>query len=120
MNAAPLHTDVLAGDPNIVPKTHSYLRTHGFKVNIESRHLVVSDSGKGYVVQEVNTHEKEFERADVVSDRTTIWTCTCEAYRYQQGVSDAVEDGELEWEPCKHCRFVIGEHYAQSEVPDGL
>ena len=87
MNVAELHTEHIVGH-DVATETTAYMQEHGYVVDVTPRYAVVSGSGNGYIVSEVETHTRPFEDADAVADAIEIWSCTCDDYRYGSGLPD--------------------------------
>jgi hypothetical protein len=106
MNATKLFTDNIV-EHETITDTHTYLEEYGFPVDVEATYLVCSDSGKGYIVQEITTTKVPLMDADVAEDQVTMFACTCHSWRYHDGVVDLEEADELEWSRCKHGELVV-------------
>jgi len=104
MDIKPLYPEHITGI-DVKTENTSYLHTHGYAVNPKETWLVTSGEN-GYIVQRVETTSVPFSRADVVSDATRIYTCTCPSYRFREGLHDLSEREELEWDACKHIEKV--------------
>jgi hypothetical protein len=94
-------------ESSIVTESHTYLKEHNYPVDVEETYLVCSDSGHGYIVQEITTTRLPLEEADLEVDEITLYTCSCSAFRYHDGIQDLEETERLKCEPCKHCSHVI-------------
>lgn len=108
LDVAPLYDDHLV-EFEVVTESESYLAEYGYTVDTIRHWLVVSDKddeANGYVVTKAETTDKPLELADLVADATTIWLCSCPAYRYRDGVADLGGRIDLEWTACKHCEAV--------------
>jgi hypothetical protein len=114
MNVAELHTEHIVGH-DLATETTAYLQEHGYVVDVTPRYVVASDSGKGYLVSEIDTHTRPFEDADAVADAIEIWSCTCDDYRYGSGLPDLSEQSVTEWEPCKHIISAVREVRAAND-----
>jgi hypothetical protein len=114
MNVAPIHTEHIVGH-DVATETTAYLQEHGYVVDVTPRYVVASDSGKGYLVSEIDTHTRPFEDADAVADAIEIWGCTCDDYRYGSGLPDLSEQSVTEWEPCKHIISAVREVRAAND-----
>lgn len=109
-----IHTAKLSEDHiaelSIELDTHSYLTEMGYNITTVETHTVVNQKPKsensGHIVQKIQTTEVPFDQADVVADRCTLYTCTCSAYRYHDGIPDLEATNITEWSSCKHCAAV--------------
>jgi hypothetical protein len=91
---------------NVELDTHGYLVEMGYNITTVETHTVVNQKpekeNSGHIVQKIQTTKVPFEQSDIIEDRIFIYTCTCGAYRYHDGVPDLDEHSLTEWSPCKH------------------
>jgi len=104
-----LNMDTFEGDlPPL--ESESYLEIHDYPVTVErawtATNVKQEEENTGHIVKEVTTLGVPQERADAVTDETTILMCSCKGYRYHSGIQDLSEHDELRWESCKHCDAV--------------
>jgi hypothetical protein len=114
MHVAELHTDNIV-EEDVITESLTYLREHGYVAGAKTRYVVVSDSGNGYLVQEIETHNVPFAEADAAEDQYTLYACTCDAYRYHDGLPDLEEAPITEWQSCKHIRECVRHIKAEND-----
>lgn len=77
-------------------------------------HTKQDDEDSSHIILKVQTLSKPLDRADVISDSTTLWTCDCKAYAYHEKV-DLEETPITEWGYCKHIESVEPSIKAQGD-----
>lgn len=107
---SPLKDDHIV-EHSLITETQQYLEEHGYSLNVEETYLVINQKTEkentGYIVQKIQTHTGPLEEVDATEDTFTLWSCTCPAWRYQQGVPDLDKDYDItDYTPCKHCASV--------------
>jgi len=85
-----------------------YLRGMGYQIDsVEDIDTVESDSNaeKSYLVAEIETFDKpkDHPRLDYVSDRCTIYCCSCWQWRNEES-ADLTEEKPSDCGMCKHLR----------------
>lgn len=105
MKAAPLNNDHVL-DLDLHTETTQYLREHGYSCSITDYYSVVSESGNGYIVYTIRTHEVPFKDADAVADQLDLVACNCSDFRFNSGLPDLEEKNASEYSLCKHGKHV--------------
>jgi hypothetical protein len=102
IKSAPLDSEYIS-EIEIESEIHGWMQDNGYPVDLTNRaYTVISESGSGYLVYEVETLAKPIDRADSVVDSMTVWLCTCADMRFRR-VPDFSEGSPKDISQCKHC-----------------